>query len=110
MDCMGSPTTNRLRPDLVRPCGGEIREQMMLPTAGVLKFIHQQVVDSVGKRDGRITGKTVTAPQDLLRGLRDFDEVDCTRFGKDCAQFGDRVAQKSEAGTNNAPLFVRVAN
>ena len=65
----------------------------MLAAAGVLKFVDEQVADTVGNRQRRFAGNASIAFENMQGDLSYFNEVDGACFGKDGAQFACRVAQ-----------------
>ena len=81
----------------------------MLAAAGVLEFVDQQVVDAVGDGDGGVGGEAVVASENALGDLCDLDEIDGAGFGKDDLELGGGVAQKGEAGADDLPFVVGVA-
>ena len=81
----------------------------MLPTAGVLELVNEQVAYAVGDGHRRVRGKIVVALQHALGNLRDLDEVHSPGFGKGDLQFARRLAQQREAGAYDLPVFFGVA-
>jgi hypothetical protein len=64
----------------------------MLAAAGVLKFVYEQMVDSVGDRDGSIGWRSVGVAEDGLRNLGNLSEVDQGILGKDDLELGSGMA------------------
>ena len=80
----------------------------MLAAAGVLKFVDQQMADSVGDGLRGIDGKFIFAFEHVERDLRDLGKVGRGGLGKDDAKLGSGAAQKSETGANDLPFRVGV--
>ena len=79
----------------------------MLPAAGVLEFVHKQMVDIVGNGEGTLSGRTFGCGECLLGDLRHLYEIDLAHFGEDAFQASGSVAKENEAGTDDAPVVVR---
>ena len=82
----------------------------MLTAAGVLELVHQQVANAVGESDCSVAGKPVFAFENAFGNLRDFDEVYGRGLGEDDFELGGGKAKKGEAGANDLPVGLRVAD
>ena len=93
----------------LRPCGDEMREQLVLAAARVLKFVDEQMANAVGDGLRGVGGKPVVASEYVERDLRDLDEVGGRGFREDDLQFAGGMAQQREAGAHDVPFFFAVA-
>ena len=107
MDCIGSPTTKQVRPSRSGHAAIEMREQLMLPAAGVLELVDQQVANAIGNSERGLIGESVFAFEHILRNLRHFNVVGCAGFGEHDLQLAGGMAQQREAGPHDLPSLHR---
>jgi hypothetical protein len=86
-----------------------MRKQLVLAAAGVLKFVDEQMANSIGDGLRAIGGQPVVASEYMERDLSDLNEVRGCGLCEDDLQLGDSVTQKREAGAHDVPFLFAVA-
>ncbi len=93
----------------IGPCRDQRGDEFVLAAAGVLELVDQQVADAIGNDERGFGGQLVFAAEDVPGDLRDFNEVNGASFSEHGLQFASGMAEKSEAGAHDLPVFFGIA-
>ena len=106
MDCIGSPTRNSVRPSPGSQPAVSFSQQLKLRVRGILKFVHQDVLDAMPESESEIQGES-SWPKRLRRPDRELGEIHPAALAEDQLQFADGQGQDRNGRAHSLPLRFR---